>query len=203
MLLFLALAVVTLIAERGLIGGARLGGGALVPVTGGSSDLWDLYLEGYHQAGLGSDAWAPPYVAVLAALSSVLFGKVWLAVSVLLLGSVPLAGFSAYVATRSMIPGRWTRIWLASSYALLPVATGAVAAGRLGTAVVFVLLPLYAALATTLLSGEDRRARRAAWGLGLLLAVGTAFAPLVYPLTLVLGALAALAFPAGASRSPW
>ncbi|WP_326820180.1 glycosyltransferase family 2 protein [Streptosporangium sp. NBC_01756] len=194
-LLFLALAVVTLIAERGLIGGARLGGGALVPVTGGSSDLWDLYLEGYHQAGLGSDAWAPPYVAVLAALSSVLFGKVWLAVSVLLLGSVPLAGFSAYVATRSMIPGRWTRIWLASSYALLPVATGAVAAGRLGTAVVFVLLPLYAALATTLLSGEDRRARRAAWGLGLLLAVGTAFAPLVYPLTLVLGALAALAFP--------
>ncbi|MFI6881345.1 glycosyltransferase [Streptosporangium canum] len=194
-LLFLALAVVTLVAERGLIGGTRLGGGALVPVIGGSSDLWDLYLESYHQAGLGSDAWAPPYVAVLAALSTVLFGKTWLAVSVLLLGCVPLAGFSAYAATRSMISGRWTRIWLASSYALLPVATGAVAAGRLGTAVVFVLLPVYAALATALLTGEGRRARRAAWGLGLLLAVGTAFAPLVYPLTLVLGALAALAFP--------
>ncbi|MER5420579.1 glycosyltransferase family 2 protein [Streptosporangium roseum] len=194
-LLFLALAVVTLVAERGLIGGTRLGGGALVPVIGGSSDLWDLYLESYHQTGLGSDAWAPPYVAVLAALSTVLFGKTWLAVSVLLLGCVPLAGFSAYAATRSMIPGRWTRIWLASSYSLLPVATGAIAAGRLGTAVVFVLLPVYAALATTLLTGEGRRARRAAWGLGLLLAVGTAFAPLVYPLTLVLGALAALAFP--------
>ncbi|MEV7005700.1 glycosyltransferase family 2 protein [Streptosporangium sp. NPDC051022] len=194
-LLFLILTVVTLVAERGLIGGSRLGGGALVPVTGGSSDLWNLYVEGYHQAGLGGDAWAPPYVAVLAALATVLFGKTWLAVTVLLLGCVPLAGLSAYAATRTMIRGRWTRVWLAASYALLPVATGAVAAGRLGSAVVFVLLPLYAALATRLLTGEARRARRAAWGLGLLLAVGTAFAPLVYPLTLILGALAALAFP--------
>ncbi|GAA2893612.1 hypothetical protein GCM10010517_58160 [Streptosporangium fragile] len=194
-LLFLALALVTLAAERSLIGGARLGGGALVPVIGGASDLWDLYREDYHQAGLGSDAWAPPYVAVLAVLSSLLFGKTWLAVSLLLLGSVPLAGLSAYVATRSMIPGRWTRVWLASSYALLPVATGAIAAGRLGTAVVLVLLPVYAALATRVLAGERRRARRAAWGLGLLLTVGTAFAPLVYPLAAVLGALAALAFP--------
>ncbi|MBG0828050.1 glycosyltransferase family 2 protein [Planomonospora sp. ID67723] len=194
-LLFLALALITLIAERGLVGGARLGGGALVPVIGGSADLWALYTEGYHQGGLGSDGWAPPYVAVLAALSSLLFGKTWLAVSVLLLGCVPLAGFSAYAATRSMIPGRWTRVWLASSYALLPVATGAVAAGRLGTAVVFVLLPVYAALATAVLTAEHRRARRAAWALGLALAIGTAFAPLVYPLTLLLGALAALAFP--------
>ncbi|MBG0820942.1 glycosyltransferase family 2 protein [Planomonospora sp. ID91781] len=194
-LLFLALLAVTLIAERGLVGGTRLGGGALVPVTGGAADLWRLYTEGYHPTGLGSDAWAPPYVAVLAALSSVLLGKTWLAVSVLLLGCVPLAGFSAYAATRRIVSGRWTRVWLASSYALLPVATGAVAAGRLGTAVVFVLLPVYAALATTLLSGEGRRARRAAWALGLLLAVGTAFAPVVYPLTLLLGALAVLAFP--------
>ncbi|MGC5013322.1 glycosyltransferase [Streptosporangium sp. DT93] len=194
-LLFLALTLVTLFAERALNGGTRLGGGALVPVIGGASDLWDLYREGYHRTGLGSDAWAPPYVAVLAALSTVLFGKTWLAVSVLLLGCVPLAGVSAYAATRWMIPGRWTRVWLASSYALLPVATGAVAAGRLGTAVVFALLPVYAALATVVITGERRRARRAAWALGLLLAVGTAFAPLVHPLTAVLGLLAALAFP--------
>ncbi|MEU4835106.1 glycosyltransferase family 2 protein [Streptosporangium sp. NPDC023615] len=194
-LLFLALTLVALVAERALNGGDRLGGGALVPVIGGASDLWDLYREGYHRTGLGTDAWAPPYVAVLASLSTVLFGKTWLAVSVLLLGCVPLAGVSAYAATRWMVPGRWTRVWLASSYALLPVATGAVAAGRLGTAVVFVLLPVYAALATVVITGERRRARRAAWALGLLLAVGTAFAPLVHPLTAVLGLLAALAFP--------
>ncbi|MFC6080874.1 glycosyltransferase family 2 protein [Sphaerisporangium aureirubrum] len=193
-LLCLALLAVTLAAERSLVLGGLLGGGALVPVVGGASDLWQLYTSGYHAAGLGSDAWAPPYVAVLAALSTLFFGKTWLAVSVLLLGCVPLAGISAYVATRSMISYPPARVWLAASYALLPVATGVVAAGRLGTAVVFVLLPAYAALASRVINGERRGARRAAWALGLLLAVGTAFAPLVYVLVAVLGGLAAVSF---------
>ncbi|WP_068921436.1 glycosyltransferase family 2 protein [Planobispora rosea] len=188
--LFLVLLVITLVVERGLVGGSRLGGGALVPVIGGAGDLWTLYTEGNPRTGLGGDGWAPPYVAVLAVLSTVLFGKTWLAVSVLLLGCVPLAGATAYAATRSLVRGRWTRVWFASSYALLPVATGAVAAGRLGTAVVFVLLPVYAALAVTVFTGEGRGARRAAWALGLLLAVGTAFVPLVYPLLLLPGVLA-------------
>ncbi|MGW0201198.1 hypothetical protein ACWDX9_48110, partial [Nonomuraea sp. NPDC003201] len=100
----------------------------------------------------------------------------------------------AYLATRHVIPAVPARAWAAGTYALLPVATGAIAAGRLGTAVVFVLVPLYASLGTVVLSGERRRARRAAWALGLLLAVGTAFAPLVYPLFAVLGVLAAVAF---------
>ncbi|MFB9707994.1 glycosyltransferase family 2 protein [Streptosporangium nondiastaticum] len=194
-LLFLALTAVTLVAERSLLGGSRLGGGALVPVIGGASDLWDLYTGGPRPAALGGDAWAPPYVAVLAAVSTVLLGKTWLAVWLLLLGCVPLAGVCAYVAARPFVPGRWARALPAACYALLPVATGAIAAGRLGTAVVFILLPACAALAVTVLTGERRRARRAAWALGLLLAVGTAFAPLLYPLALVLGALAALAFP--------
>lgn len=197
-LLFAVLLAVTLAAERSLLGGDRLGGGTLVPVIGGASDLWRLYTESFHATGIGSQAWPPPYVAVLAAVSTITLGKTWLAVTVLLLGCVPLAGLSAYLATRRMIPGVGARVWLAATYALLPVATGAIAAGRLGTAVVLVLLPVYASLATAMLGGEGRRARRAAWGLGLLLAVGTAFAPLVYPFTVVVGALGAVAF--GAAR---
>ncbi|MFC4531585.1 glycosyltransferase [Sphaerisporangium dianthi] len=193
-LLCLGLVAVTAVAERSLLYGGLLGGGALVPVVGGASDLWQFYTSGYHGAGLGSDGWAPPYAAVLAALSALFLGKTWLAVSVLLLGCVPLAGLSAYVATRSMISHPLARVWLAASYALLPVATGAVAAGRLGTAVVFVLLPAYAAFAARVITGERRSARRAAWALGLLLAVGTAFAPLVYVLVAVLGGLAAVSF---------
>ncbi|MFC0862750.1 glycosyltransferase [Sphaerimonospora cavernae] len=194
-LLCLVLTAVTLVAERSLLvgdllEGDLLGGGALTPVVGGAGDLWRLYTEGHHAAGLGSDNWAPPYVAVLAALSAVAFGKTWLAVGVLLLGCVPLAGFSAYVATKRMIPYRPARVWLAATYALLPVATGAIASGRLGTAIVFVLLPVYAALGTRVVAGS----RRAAWGFGLLLAVGTAFVPLVYILVAVLGALAAVSF---------
>ncbi|GAA2642398.1 glycosyltransferase family 2 protein [Nonomuraea recticatena] len=193
-LLTLALTVVALVAERDVLGGPLLGGGALVPVVGQAADLWRFYLEGFHDTGLGSSAWAPPYVAVVAAVSTLFLGETWLGVSVLLLGSVPLAGASAYLATRTIIPAVPARIWLAASYALLPVATGAIAAGRLGTAVVFVLLPVYAGLGVQLLSAEPRRARRAGWGLGLLLAVGTAFAPLVYVLLAVLGVLAMIAF---------
>ncbi|MEW9527132.1 glycosyltransferase [Microbispora sp. NPDC049125] len=194
-LLCLALAAVTAVAERSLLAGDLLGGGALVPVTGGAADLWRLYTEGHHVTGLGSDTWAPPYVAVLAGLSALSFGKTWAAVSVLLLGCVPLAGLSAYISTRRIIRYGPARVWLAATYALLPVATGAVAGGRFGTAIVLVLLPVYAALATRVIAGS----RRAAWGLGLLLAVGTAFVPLVYPLVAILGGLAAVSF-AGVRR---
>ncbi|MFB4266320.1 glycosyltransferase family 2 protein [Nonomuraea sp. GTA35] len=192
-ILMFALTVVSLLSERSLLGGERLGGGALVPVTGGAADLWAFYLEGFHDVGLGSTAPAPPYVAVLAALSTLALGKTWLAVSVLLLGSVPLAGATAYLATRHLIPSVPARAWAAGTYALLPVATGAVSGGRLGTAVVFVLLPVYAWLLGILLLAPDRRrARRAAWALGLWLAVGMAFVPLVYPLFAVLGVLGAV-----------
>src|SRR5690606_20401642 len=141
--------------------------------------------------GIGSQAWPPPYVAVLAAVSTITLGKTWLAVTVLLFGCVPLAGLSAYLATRRMIPGVGARVWLAATYALLPVATGAIAAGRLGTAVVPVPLSVHASLPTAMAGAEGRRARRAAWGLGMLLAVGTAFAQLVYPCTVVRGGLGA------------
>ncbi|QKG25134.1 glycosyltransferase [Actinomadura verrucosospora] len=215
-LLLLALAAVTIAAERSLItGAARLGGGALVPAWGGASDLWEQYLSGFHPVGLGTGAGGPPYVGFLAVLSTVLFGKPWLAVAVLLLGSVPLAGLTAYRASRLLvlepprtgrraraegrrIPVAAVRVWFAAAYALLPAATGAIAGGRLGTAVVLVLLPLigvqvarmyglprFAADPATL----RKRAGRAAWAVALLLTVATAFVPLAWPLALAGGGL--------------
>ena len=90
---------------------------------------------------MGSTASAPPYLAVVAGLATLLGGQAWLAVDVLLLGCVPLAGLTAYLATRWLVTATPARVLLAASYALLPVATGAVAAGRLGTAVAFVAAP--------------------------------------------------------------
>ena len=58
------------------------------------------YLQGFHPAGIGSATTAPPYLAVVAALATVLGGKPWLAVDVILLGCVPLAGMTAYYAAR-------------------------------------------------------------------------------------------------------
>ncbi|SNT62053.1 Glycosyltransferase, GT2 family [Actinomadura meyerae] len=214
-LLVLALTAVAIAAERTLLtAGGRLGGGALVPAWGGASDLWEQYLTGWHPVGLGTDAGSPPYVGALAAVSTVLFGKPWLAVSLLLLGSVPLAGLTAYRASRLLIteapltgrrarstgrrvPVAAVRAWFAAAYALLPAATGAIAGGRLGTAVVLVLLPLiglFAARVYGVPRGEAarfgaatrrKRAGRAAWTVALLLTVAMAFVPLVWLLAVV------------------
>jgi GT2 family glycosyltransferase len=188
--LFVALLVIALIAERRLLVDNPLGGGALVPAWGGAAALWQEYLAGFHAVSVGSTASAPPYLAVVAGLATLLGGQAWLAVNVLLLGCVPLAGLTAYLATRRLVTATAARVLLAASYALLPVATGAVAAGRLGTAVAFILLPLAALNAGRMLTAGPRQARRAAWATGLLIAVAAAFAPLTW----VLG----LAFAAGA-----
>ena len=193
-LLFTALTVIALVAERSLLGSGPLGGGALLPAWGGASGLWGEYLAGFHTVSVGSAASTPPYVAVIAALSTILGGKPWLAVAVILLGCVPISGVVAYLASRRVSAHTAVRVWLAVSYALLPVATGVVAAGRLGTAVVFMLIPLIASTAGRMLTQPSRRARRAAWATGLLIAVAAAFVPLVWVVAVIIAALGALAF---------
>jgi GT2 family glycosyltransferase len=184
-LLFLALTVVALVAERSLLGSGPLGGGALLPAWGGAAGLWHEYLQGFHPVGIGSADSAPPYLAVVAVLATLLGGKPWLAVDVILLGCVPLAGVTAFLAVRRITRSTPVRVWAAASYALLPVATGTIAAGRLGTAVVFVLLPVIALLAGRMLTQPGRRARRAAWATGLTIAVAAAFVPLVWVVALI------------------
>ena len=176
-----------------LSGSATLSGGALVPAWGGASDLWREYLAGYHPAGIGSTVSAPPYLGVMAMLATVLWGKPWLAADVVLLGCVPAAGMAAYWAMRRVTRVLAARVWVAATYALLPVAMGGVAAGRLGTSVVFVLVPLIGITVGRMLTRPARAARRAAWATGLLVAVAAAFVPLVWPIAVVatLGAAAA------------
>jgi GT2 family glycosyltransferase len=185
--LALTLIVLTLVASRDLWGGGRLMGGALLPAPDSAGDLWRTYTEGWHPVGVGSDTSAPPYLAVLAALGTLLFGNVSAAVSLLLLGAVPLAGLTAYRALRRVVESPWLRIWGATTYALLPPLTGAVAAGRVGTAALAVLLPLAAVTALRAVRGSGSGSLRAAWIGGSLLAVMSAFAPLAYVVALVLG----------------
>ncbi|GCB48796.1 glycosyl transferase [Streptomyces sp. NL15-2K] len=189
--LFLVLLLVSLVACRALLGGGALAGGALLPAPADSSELWSRYLDSWHAVGAGGTPSAPPYLAMVAMLASVLFGSTGLAVTLLLVFSVPLAGLTAYFASRPLVESRLLRAWAAVVYAFLPAATGALAGGRLGTAVLAVLLPLIARAgiaASGLANASDTRGSwRATWAYALLLTVTTAFTPIVWPIALVLG----------------
>jgi GT2 family glycosyltransferase len=191
-LLFTALTVVALVAERSVIGAGTLAGGALTPAWGGVSALWHEYLQGFHPAGIGSASSTPPYVAVIAALATVLGGKPWLAIDVIMIGSIPMAGLAAFFAARRITGSVLARVWVGAAYALLPVGMGAVAAGRFGSAVVFALLPVIGVLAARIFTETARRARRAAWAAGLVIAVAAAFVPLLWVAAVAAALLAAV-----------
>ncbi|MFJ4369398.1 glycosyltransferase [Streptomyces chartreusis] len=189
--LFLVLLFVSLIACRELLGGGALAGGALLPAPAESGELWSRYLDAWHPVGAGGTQSAPPYLALVAMLASTLLGSTGFAVTVLLVCSVPLAGFTAYFASRPLVESRLLRAWAAVVYAFLPAATGALAGGRIGTAVLAVLLPLIARAgiaASGLANSSDARGSwRATWAYALLLTVATAFTPIIWPIALLLG----------------
>jgi GT2 family glycosyltransferase len=188
-MLLLVLLFVSLIACRDLLGGGALAGGSLLPAPAESGELWSRYLDAWHPVGAGGTPSAPPYLAIVAMFASVLLGSTGLAVTILLVCSVPLAGFTAYFASRPLVESRLLRAWAAVVYAFLPAATGALAGGRI--AVLAILLPLIARAgiaASGLANGSGARGSwRATWAYALLLTIATAFTPIVWPITLVLG----------------
>ncbi|MDX3854784.1 glycosyltransferase [Streptomyces sp. AK02-01A] len=187
--LFAILLVVSLIACRGLLGGGALAGGALLPAPADVSDLWSRYADGWHPIGTGGTQTAPAYLAVLAALSALFLGSTGFALTLLLVCSVPLAGVTAYFASRPLTESRPLRAWASIAYAFLPAATGALATGRLGTAVLAILLPLIAraGVAAYGLRGEARGSWRATWAYAFLLTFAMAFTPVVWPMALLVG----------------
>ncbi|MBT2443597.1 glycosyltransferase family 2 protein [Streptomyces sp. ISL-36] len=187
--LFALLLLISVVACRGLYGGGSLAGGALLPAPDSVGGLWERYADAWHAIGTGGTQTAPPYLAVLAGLSTLFLGSTSFALTLLLVCSVPLAGFTAYFAARPIVESKLLRAWGAIAYAFLPAATGALAAGRLGTAVLAILLPLIAraGVAAHGLTGQGRGSWRATWAYTFLLTFATAFTPIVWPLAVVLG----------------
>jgi GT2 family glycosyltransferase len=200
---FAMLVVLSLVAARGLLGGGFLSGGALLPAPASAGSWWGLYLESWHAGGVGSDTPAAPYLVPLAALGTLLLGKAWLVVDVVLLLSVPLAAWGASRFLRALTGPGWIHLWGAAAYGLLPVLTGAVSQGRLGTVVASAVLPWVAHAALSLAPDRPRDRRwRAAWRTALLLALLTAFVPLAWVLAVVL-TLATVAAGLMSDRLAW
>ncbi|MDH6110801.1 GT2 family glycosyltransferase [Kitasatospora sp. MAP12-15] len=198
--LFAALLVFALIAGRNLLGSGSLLGGALLPASDGASGLWNMYAASWHPVGAGSTATAPPYLAMLSVLSWLLFDHADLAITLLLVLSVPLAAVSAYLVSRPLLGSKLVRAWASATYALLPAATGAIAQGRIGTAVLLVLLPPLAraaAVSAGLGIRKETAAKgarpgwRSTWMTVALLTACTAFVPLTWAIAVLLS-LAAL-----------
>ncbi|HVE63940.1 MAG TPA: glycosyltransferase family 2 protein [Mycobacteriales bacterium] len=199
----LLLGVAAAVSARGLYGDGVLAGGDLLPVPPGARALWADYAASWHRVGAGTDTALSPAVALVAAGGTLLFGHVRLLVTAVLLGAVPLAALSAYLATRRLPVAPAIRVWASASYAVLPVVTGSVAQGRLDAVVAVVATPLLVAGGYRLLSADPRHfGWRLPFGYGLGLAAAMAFAPPLWSLAAVgLGASAlgvvAAATPAG------
>lgn len=194
-LLVLVLVVLGVVAGRGLVGRGALTGGALLPVQGGARDLAAAYAAAWHPVGLGTGTAAPPWLGLLAAGAVPLLGSVGALLRVLLVAGVPLAGLSAYLCSRGLVGSRLLRVWAALVWAGLPALTGAVAAGRVGTVVVAVLVPPLA-VAARRCAGSWRAAAAAA----ALLTVGAAFVPLLWVVAAPVAAVTAAASRGAAVR---
>jgi hypothetical protein len=134
----------------------------------------------------------------MALLGTLLLDRAGPVVDLLFLLAVPLAAWGGYRFLARVTSARAVSAWGAVAYGVLPVVTGAVQEGRLGTVVGTVVLPWLAHSAVFLRAGEsvDRRAR-AAWRTALWLAVLTAFVPVAWALAAVV-ALVALVSARGA-----
>src|SRR3954470_3086783 len=179
-LLLVGLTLVALIADRGVLGSVH--GGRLLPAPGGASDLWSSYIAGWHAVDLGSTVATPPIIAVLAALSTLALGKVWLAVTVVMLGALPLAGLSAYLAAGAVTRRARLRVIAAVAYAFVPSLVGSVAGGRIDVVLAGILAPL---VARAVAAAMRRPALHRAVGAGLLLALVSAAAPVLWPIAFV------------------
>ncbi len=187
----LAAAVGSVIAARSLIGLGSLVGPALLPAQDSLGRLWDTAIQPI--AGAPGQI-APPWLAVAALGSTVLAGQPEWFSTLLVAGVVPLALISAYPLARRLIVDQRIRLWVAVTYALLPVLLGASNQGRITLGVFAIGVPLLVAAGQALVLRRVRtpEAWRGAWGAAVVLVVLIAFEPSVLILALIFGAIGAV-----------
>lgn len=191
-LLLALFVVVGLVATRAAFG--DVSGGGLSPAPGSARDWWGLHLESWHPLGSGTGVPAPPYVLPMALLGTLLLGSASAAVTAVLVLAVPIGLWGAWrllrVVGRLVSPQgapRWLILWGATTWALVPAASGAWGDGRIGVVAAAALLPWLAHAALGFADPDADRRWRAAWRVGLLLALVSAFAPIAWVLAAVVG----------------
>jgi GT2 family glycosyltransferase len=175
--------VSVLLAARTILVGGPLVGGALLPAPAVAGDWWSSYLGSWHPVGLGSAIGAPPWLGVLSGWAIPVFGSAAALISVLILLAVPMATATAWWSLRDAAPSWPVRAWTSITYGVLVLGSGAIAAGRLGTAVTAVLAPPLARAVVRAL--RPSAPLRLAWSASFVLAIASAFTPIVWPIVTV------------------
>ncbi|HEX2373488.1 MAG TPA: glycosyltransferase family 2 protein [Actinomycetota bacterium] len=143
-----------------------------------AAELLREFASSFHRAEMGSTASAPPSLALLGGLSVLAFGKALVAEKLLLWLALPLAAATCTRALRVVVPQLWARALAGLLYATAPLATGALAQGRIGELVLLVLAP--PALAQVVLAFREDQPRepwRPALRFAALAAVAIAMSP--------------------------
>jgi GT2 family glycosyltransferase len=162
------------------------------------------FVASFHQAQMGSTASAPPSLALLGGLSVLTFGKALVAEKLLLWLALPLAAATCTRALRVVVPELWARALAGLLYASAPLATGALAQGRIGELVLLVVAP--PALAQVVLAFRAEQPRepwRPALRFAALAAVAIAMSPaavVAFGLVVAAAVVAALARAGAAGR---
>jgi len=186
--------LLALIAGHAYLFGGPLHGGALLPAPGSVGHWWQVWGAWHTDLGTGSDAAGPAYLLPLALAASLTFNHPELVVDLIFLLAVPLAFAGALGFLRRISSGNLAPLWGAATYGLLPVLSGAVGQGRIGTVVGAAVLPWLVRAALDLGADEPLRRWRSAWRVAVLAGLLISFVP---PAWLVLVLLVIFAFVGG------
>jgi len=183
--------VACLVAARHVIGLGSLAGPQLLPINTDLGRLWHNFLDAVPGSPHTTTA---PWTGLVAAASTIFAGQPEWLVTALLVGTVPIGLLAIYPLLRRSIEDRRIRLWVAVSYALLPVLLGGSNQGRLVLTVAAVMLPLLAIAGRALVLRRVGypEAWRGGWGAGLALTVLGAFAPSLIVVALIVAVIAAL-----------
>lgn len=125
------------------LGGAGIDAGDLMPSGSGLDDLWQTISSGWVPGELGARGPADALLTALLPFTLLAGGSVDLALSVLLLGSVLLAGLGAWFAAGAATRSVAVRLWAAVTWAVLPSLLLATGDGRIGAVLVHLALPWF------------------------------------------------------------
>ncbi|ACQ79467.1 glycosyl transferase domain-containing protein [Beutenbergia cavernae DSM 12333] len=157
----LAVAVaVAAVALGSLTFAGALVGGSLLPVDGDVATLWTRATSWWVTSADGYSGPPDPFTVVLAALTTLLGGPLGtpphVAVTVLVVGSVPLAALGAWFAAGAASRSVPLRSWAALVWAVAPPLLLATSSGRIGALLAHLALP-WVALGVARALGVQRR----------------------------------------------